>query len=274
MDNKQITIAAICGMLILLMLVISCSRGCSSKKEPRIVTPKPRTTVTTTPSKIDKEDDDRPSYSYSSFSGSRGGNAPSVLTEEDKVEIARSYEENQELMNKLKKKWMDDKLKDPKVSPVAKEQYKLRSNPNFIIGMQAIDNSDYKTAIQNFNEILKDKNTSPVSKHFACSIIMDIAMQLKDPELYFIAARTKGRLEATEDLSILKIEKGTFTLDWCDRVENTLKAKNDPKYFDICVQKKLAGRKEPISIEYREKAKKDVEKDIRFYSEKFKELIE
>ncbi len=274
MDNKQITIAAVCGMLILLTLVIASSRGCSSEKETRTVISKPKTTVTK-PSIIEKEeDDDSPSYSYSSFSGSRGGNAPAVLTEEDKAEIAKSYEENQELMNKLKKKWMEDKLKDPNVSPVAKEQYKLRSNPNFIIGMQAIDNSDYKTAIQNFNEILRDKETSPVSKHFACSIIMDIAMQLKDPELYFIAARTKGRLEATEDLSILKIEKGTFTLDWCDRVENTLKARNDPKYFEICVNQKLKGRKEPISIEFREKAKKDVERDIRNYSEKFKELIE
>ena len=111
--------------------------------------------------------------------------------------------------------------------------------------------SDY----EQFFKILKDKDTSPVSKHFACNMLMDIAMKIKDPELYFIAARAKGKLEATEDLTILGVEKGsTFTLDWCDKVENLLKARNDPKYFDICVKQKLSGRKEPISKDIIEKA--------------------
>ncbi len=274
MDNKQITIIAVCGMLMLLTLVFACSKGCSKKTERKIIT-KPNTYVPPTVKKEEEEEYHQPSYSYSSGFSSSSGDAPAVLTDEDKAELVKKYDENKKILDKLKKEWMEEKLKDPNVSPVAKEQYKLRSNPNFIMGMQAMENNDFKTAITNFSQILKDKETSPISKYFACDTLMDIAMRIKDPELYFIAARAKGKLEATEDLTMLGVEKKNMsTLDWCDKVEKLLKARNDPKYFDMCVKERLANQKEPIPKEVLARAKKQVEKEIKGYSRRFKELIE
>lgn len=272
-ENKNTIIIAVCALCLFMTLIIACSRGCSSKPEKRVVKPIPKKVTTTQIEEPEYKEQYSPSKSSYSYSPSRG-NPPALLSEEDREIIAKKYEENQKLLNKLKKDWFEEKLKDPNLDPVAREQYKLRSNPNFVIGMKAYDNKDYKTAIKSFSQITQDKNASPVSKYFACKSLMEVAVKIKDIELYFIAARLQANLILNEDLSMLGIEKNKKNLEWCDIIENSIRAKNDPKYFDKCVKYKLERYDGEITPEIEEYVKKQVEKDIEHYSEQFKELIE
>ena len=270
MDNNN-TIIAVCVMCLLMTLIFACSRGCSKKEEKKVVVTQPKIF------KQEKEEKKYTEKNYSSSSSSSIGSyakPPALLSRDDKERLEKKYKENREKINKLKKEEIEKQLKDPNLSPVAKEQIKLRTNPSFVKGMYAFKKQDYKTAINSFNEIVKDPNTSPVSKYFACSQLMEVAKRMKDLDLYFIAARMKAKLEAEEDLSMLGVEKGTFSLEWCAKVENSLRAKNDPKYFDICVELKLANVTGEVNPKIRQIAEEEVRKDIKFYSKQFKELIE
>ncbi|MBP5470465.1 MAG: hypothetical protein J6Z11_14615 [Candidatus Riflebacteria bacterium] len=271
-DNK--TIIAVCALCLMMTLLFACSRGCSKKEPKKVVVTPPKNKEVVEFIEEEKEYKEPVTSSRSSRGNSgSSGNPPALLSEEEKAKMAKRDEENLEKLNRLKKEWMEEKLKDPNLSPVAREQYLLRSNPNFVVGMKALENNDFKTAIKNFNEIAQDEKTTPISKYFACKSLMEVAVKMKDFELYFIAARMKAKLEATEDLSMLGVEKNTYSLDWCDKVENTLKARDDPKYFEICVKLKLKKYDE-VTAKMEEKARKDVEKDIKFYTRQFKELIE
>ena len=270
-DNKYLIIAGAVVICMIMAIFLANLRGCSSKRDDKVVVPKPKVATST---KVEKEEEEyrtrpssfkSPSRSFSSY--------PPPPSDQDKERMAKKYEENKKKLKQLKIDWFEEQLKDPNISPLAREQYKFRSNPNFVVGMRAMDNQDYKTAIKSFSEITKDKKASAYSKYYACKALMDCAYKIKDMELYFIAARMSAKLIADEDLSLIGKEKGEFTLEWCDKVENTLKARNDPKYFDICVKRKLANF-DTINDKTREMAKKSVESDIRFYTKKYKELIE
>ena len=276
MDNKQITIAAICGMLLLLTLVFACSRGCGSKETP---TPRPR--VTQQP-KIDnnvpEEEYYEPKSSDSSYSG--GGTSyyiqedaqpPALLTEEDIKNIQRRRAKSREKLSKNAVEWLKNKTNDPRFCQQTLEKYKIKSHQGFVNGSYAFMKKDYKTAIKYFNETIKDSEASVVTKYFALQNMMNIAYETKDLELYFIAARMNALLCAKEDLSVLGIEKSAHQLDWVEKVEKTLRARNDPKYFDECVKMKLDFYKYGMK---KEQAEKEVKKDIEFYSNLYKELLE
>ena len=269
MDNNNIIIA-VCVLCLLMTLLFACSRGCSQKTEKKEVVTQPKIFR---PEKEDKHYSEN-TYSSNSSKSSSYGKPPALLSRDDKERLEKKYKENREKINKLKKEEIEKQLKDPNLSPVAKEQIRLRTNPSFVKGMYAFNKQDYKTAINSFNEIVKDPNTTPISKYFACSQLMEVAKRMKDLDLYFIAARMRAKLEAEEDLSMLGVEKGTFSLEWCAKVENSLRAKNDPKYFDICVELKLANATGEVSPKIRRMAEEEVKKDIKFYSKQFKELIE
>lgn len=297
MENKNTIIAICVGCCLFITLIIACTRGCNSKDKPKIEPPK--TVIPQTTEKKVKKDNNYTNNSYTPYSGGENytnygeesGEPPSLLSEEDKKELIKSYDEDDKLISKLKKEWMENKLKDPNLSEAAKEQFKLRSNPSFLKGMRAYENMEYDQAIIYFNEILKDPNASPVSKYFACMKLMDIGMKKKDIDLYFIAARMRETLKENEDLSAIGMEKSDSLKDWFTKVEYTLKAKNDPTYFEKCVEMKLAktpGKNTDASDELllesikskdfseeksRQWAREQVKKEIQFYSEKYKELI-
>ena len=272
-DNKFIIIAAVVAMCFLMTLLLSCTRGCSSKKDNKVVVTQPKAVTTV---KVEEEEKEyrRASSSYSAPGRSFNAYPPALLSEKDKAELAKRYKENREKLRKKKLENIEKQLNDPNLSPVAKEQIRLRTNPSFVKGMYALDKKDYKVAITSFNEIVKDEKTTPISKYFACSQLMETARRMKDIDLYFIAARIRAKLMADEDLSMLGISKGNDTLEWCNKVEYSLRAKNDPKYYEMCLKLKLANCKEPIPKLIMDKAKKEVDKEIKFYSKQYKELVE
>ena len=100
---------------------------------------------------------------------------------------------------------------------------------------------------------------------------MTIAYETKDLDLYFIAARMNAVMCAKEDLSVLGIKKSDHQLNWVDKVENSIKARNDPKYFEECVKMKMVFYKYGIN---RIEAEREVRKDIKLYTNLYKELIE
>ena len=277
MDNKQITIAAVCGMLMLLLLVFACSKGCGKKETPikkPIVTPKTSTVGTVI-------EDDYHEKEYSSYSSSSGGGSssfyqedaqpPALLTEEDIRNIQRRREKSREKLSKNAIEWLKNKTNDPRFCQQTLEKYKIKSHQGFVNGSYAFMKKDYKNAIKFFNETIKDPNASVITKYFALQNMMNIAYETKDLELYFIAARMNALMCAKEDLSILGIEKSTHQLDWVEKVEKSLKARNDPKYFEECVKMKLDFYKYGMK---REQAEREVKKDIELYSNLYKELIE
>ena len=278
MDNKQITIAAVCGMLMLLLLVFACSKGCGKKETPikkPIVTPKASNVGTVI-------EDDYHEKEYSSYSSSSGGGSsssfyqedaqpPALLTEEDIRNIQRRRERSREKLSKNAIEWLKNKTNDPRFCQQTLEKYKIKSHQGFVNGSYAFMKKDYKTAIKFFNETIKDPNASVITKYFALQNMMNIAYETKDLELYFIAARMNALMCAKEDLSILGIEKSTHQLDWVEKVEKSLKARNDPKYFEECVKMKLDFYKYGMK---REQAEREVKKDIELYSNLYKELIE
>ncbi len=282
-DNKKIIIIAVCCCCLLMTMIIACSKGCGKKEDKKVV-------VVPKQNFINNEDEEIKDYksenSYSSpirssgsssYSDESSGTPPALLTEEEKAEMAKSLEKDIEKINQLKKEWFEKKLKESDNSKTAFEQMKLRSNPSFLKGMNAIEQKDFDTAILSFNEILKDNNATPVSKYFACSKLMDVAMEKKDIDLYFIAARMRANLIMKDDLEVLGIEKDEDAMEWVDKVENTLKARNDKKYYDICVQLKMREIEESgfeVDAETRTEIEQSVDHDIKYYSDLYKELIE
>lgn len=276
MDNKQITIAAICGMLLLLTLVFACSKGCGSKESPI-----KKVTVTHETPKVNtiiEKDYDKTPQSQSSYSGGNSSfyiqedvQPPALLTEEDINNIKKRRQQSREKLNKNAIEWLKNKTNDPRFCQQTLEKYKVKSHQGFVNGSYAFMKKDYKNAIKYFNETIKDPNASVITKYFALQNMMNIAYETKDLELYFIAARMNALMCAKEDLSILGIEKSTHQLDWVEKVEKSLKARNDPKYFAECVKMKLDFYKYGME---KEQAEREVKKDIELYSNLYKELIE
>ena len=278
MDNKQITIAAVCAMLILLTLVFACSKGCEKKESPS-----KRVTVTQENPKdntiIEEDYEEKPSYQSSYSSGGENtsfyvqedAQPPALLTEADIKSIQKRRQKSREKLSKNAVEWLKNKTNDPRFCQQTIEKYKIKSHQGFVNGSYAFMNKDYKTAIKFFNETIKDPEASAITKYFALQNMMNIAYETKDLELYFIAARMNALICAKEDLSILGIEKSTHQLDWVEKVEKSLKARNDPKYFEECVKMKLDFYKYGMK---REQAEREVKKDIELYSNLYKELIE
>ncbi len=196
---------------------------------------------------------------------------PELLSEKEKEKMRKKREKNRKKLRANAKEWLKHKTNDPSLCIQTIEKYKIKSHQGFTNGTVALRNKDYKTAIKYFNETIKDTNASPVTKYFALSNMMTIAQQTKDIKLYFIAARMSAMLCATEDLSALGIKKDTHQLDWVEKVEKTINARNDQKYFEECVKMKMDLYEGGVT---REDAEADVRDDIAFYTNLYKEMLE
>lgn len=274
MDNKN-TIIAISAALILLMLVFACS----TKKEPS--KPKinfPSTQTTTTNQSSNKEDGYRPSRGSSASSHSGGSYytdeskaPPAILTEAEKKVMKERRKKQRIKLAKAAEEWLKHKSNDVSLCDNTREKNKIKSHQGFTNGSYAKRNHDYKTAIKCFSDTYKDENATAYTKYFAACNLKDIARETGDFDLYFIAARMEAKLIATEDLSILNIEKSTLEFDWIDKVETSLKAKKDPKAFEALVKMKMDQYGEGCD---RQEAEEEAKQDIEYYSEMFKELIQ
>ena len=298
LDNKQITIIAVCGMLVLLTLVFACSKGCGKESSSTNKTDSSNTFVEFSGNKNqrsgiskygDKDSDEyssgdsRSSYSGGHSGGSSGSSSSgsssdssdevediTILTEADKARMSKVYEEERKNIEKEAAKWLEEKIKEAD-SPKALEQYKLKANKNFVAGKNARRQKDYKQAIKYFNEVCKDPNSTAVTKYFAISNLMGIAQEMKDLELYFIAVRMNAKLCEKEDLSVLGIEKTHDLFAWANKAEKSLKAQNDRNAYDECVRIKIENSLTKLS---QKEAEKLVNKDIALYSNIFKEFFE
>ncbi len=263
-------------------MLFACSKGCGKKEEKKVVVAPPKLYFQKKEEKKVEvhRPSSSPSHSYSGGGSSSVGDGrpPDLLTEEEKEKKRKKREEERKKIANLKKEMMKKMLEDPNISPDDYEKLKLRSNPSFLKGMAAMENGDYDTSIVSFNEILKDKDATPVSKYFACTELMVVARRKHDFDLYFIAARMRANLIANEDLSVLDFEKDNKAVERINKIESLLKAKNDPKYFDLVVETRLARVSNLPDGEEgkptREQVVERVKKDIEYYSGIFKELVE
>lgn len=283
MDNKA-TIIAVCAALLLLTLVIACSKGCNKPGQQTAPTHFPQQQKVSKSSKTEKDPYEDWGKSPSSVGSSHGGSSysddesaygfesdtvpPDIISEEQKKILEARFKKDDEEITKINEELAQEFLKRTDFTAKQMEQLKLRTNKNFVTGMNAYKEKDYKTAVKNFNVLAQDKTASPVSRYFAISGIMDTALAMHDVELYFLAARMRAALAATEDLTLIGIHKNTDSLDWVEKVENTLKAsKNDKKSYNKCIQLKMDKGYT------KETAERMVAKDIEFYTNKFKELL-
>lgn len=282
LDNKA-TIIAVCAALLLLTLVFACSKGCSTKpstgtKSAFKTTPKTQTAVTKDKHKYD---DFRP-MSSSAGSGHSGSyyeetseddkTPPALISEEEKKRMKKFDAEEEEAMKKSAAEWLQNKLADSSLSAKTREQWLLKANQSYNDGKNARKRKDYKSAIKHFNDILKDEKATPVTKYFALYNLMGCAQEMKDLELFFIAARMRAKLVATEDLTVVGVEqKNTDQLVWCDKVEAALKAKDNPAKFDEAVMLKMNEHNGELE---RETAEASVKRDIEFYTKLFKDFYE
>ena len=255
------------------------SRGCKEDKRPSNVyfptTPKQNKTD----SEKKENNNDYPSYDGGSgFSQSSSYtyeeevvSPPALLTKEDKAKMKKKREESRRKLRENADIWLKSKTNDPSLSIQTLEKYKIKSHQGFTNGTVALRSKDYNTAIKYFNETVKDKDASAVTKYFALSNMMVIAQKTKDIKLYLLAARMSALLCATEDLSALGIPKSNHQLEWVEKVENTILARNDKKYFEKCVQLKMDFYGAGVT---REDAEADVREDIAFYTDLYKEMLE
>ena len=211
-------------------------------------------------------------YSSESSDDSIEDNKPlTILTDEESAQMIAEYKKQEEILEREAAKLLEEQLKKAD-SPKAIEQYKLKSNKNYVAGKNARRRKDYEQAIKLFNEVCKDPNSSPVTKYFAISNLMGIAQEMKDLELYFIAARMNAALCAKEDLKVLGIEKTNDLFEWANKVEMSLKARDDKTAFDECVRVKIENYK--LKKLSQKEAEELVRKDIKLYSNIYKEFFE
>ncbi len=209
-------------------------------------------------------------YSFGYYEASKV-QPPALLTEEDIKSLKKRRDAKRELIQKNAVEWLKNKTSDPNFCQETIEKYKIRSHQGFVNGTYAFMHEDYDAALKFFNETIKDSEASAITKYFAIQNIMKIAYKKKDFELFFIAARMNATMCATGDLALLGIKKDTHQLEWVEKVERSLRARNNQKYFEECVQAKLDYYQDGIN---REEAEKEVKKDIALYSDLYKELIE
>lgn len=285
MENRQITIIAISAALAFLLLIFACSRGCNKTTEKKIQVIKQTSTNDGDSEDYSREDKDYSSMSsYGSSSGGSSGSyydeyddneektPPPLISEEEKLRMKKFDKEEDERMRQAAAEWLQEKLADKSISAKTREQYLLKANQSFNDGMLARKRKDYRSAIKHFNNILQDEKATPITKYFALYNLMGCAQETKDLELFFIAARLRAKLVATEDLSIIGIEeKNTDQITWCNKVEAALKAKDNPAKFDEAVRLKIAEFDGELE---REKAEASVKRDIEFYTKLFKDFYE
>ncbi len=287
MDNKNSIIIAVCAACLLLTIIISCSRGCgkTSKTTTGFSQSETSSGKTTTKTK-NQEDYGFPTGSYSgggnynngggyvpdySSMESDNGAPPALLSADDKAEMLKFNEEEAKRLQEEAEEWLSNKLKDKSLSAKTIEQYKLKQNQNFNNGMVARYEKNYERAIKEFNEILKDDTASSITKYFALYNLMSIAQELGDLDLFFIAARMRGKLVAEEDLSVIGLEKTNSEIIWAQEAELSLKAKDNNDAFEKLVALKIENFKGKLD---RATAEASAKRSIKKYTKLFKDFIE
>ncbi len=261
-------------------MLFACSKGCSSRNEPQNFV---RKVVPNKEKPVEEEEniekDSGKGSKTSNFGrNSRHGNIssslyardygtpPPMLTNKDKEIMKEIRERNRKKREEYAEKWFEEKLKDASLSDKTREQYLIKSNKSYVSGKIAMKHKDYKTAMNEFNSILKDQKATPVTKFFAIQNLMICAHSLKDLNLFFSFARMRAKLIETEDLSTLNIEKSDFYSKWINDVEYALKVKDKKCSFDEAVQFKI--QQEKID---EKSARIKVEEDVEYYSKMFKD---
>ena len=286
MDNRN-TLIAISLCFLFLCLVFAGVRGCtknSDSKLPNIVKKQVNNTTA-------QKEKDKTGYSHSYDSGANTGyystssssdnyyedaddthtTPPAILSKSEKEAMERKRQDKKEKIRKAAIEWLKQKTSNTALCQQTIERYKVKSHQGFANGTVALRNKDYKTALNYFNQTVKDPEATAITKYFAINNMMIIAQRMKDIELYFIAARMNAALCAKEDLTLLGIQKNSNHLEWVNRVEKTIKARNDKTAFQECVQAKLDEYQSSID---RSEAEMKVREEIEYYTELYKEMLE
>ena len=100
---------------------------------------------------------------------------------------------------------------------------------------------------------------------------MSIAQELGDLDLFFIAARMRGKLVAEEDLSVIGLEKTNSEIIWAQEAELALKAKDSNDAFEKLVALKIEKFEGNLD---RATAEASAKRSIKKYTKLFKDFIE
>ncbi|GAB1355307.1 hypothetical protein MASR1M12_40510 [Erysipelotrichia bacterium] len=159
-----------------------------------------------------------------------------ICSKDELEQIKKDKEEAMAELVKAKEEWIQNKINDESLDITTREKYKLLNNQQLANGTMYMRQKRYSDAVKQFNEVVNDETATPLTRYFALESIENIAKILKNKELYFTAARMRGKLVATEDLSVIGQEKKTDYIDWIDESEKLLNAKSKPEVYDRLLQ--------------------------------------
>ncbi len=175
-----------------------------------------------------------PIRATTSFSSSVSSAEPheEICSKDELEQIKKDKEAAQAELVKAKEEWIQNKINDESLDITTREKYKLLNNQQLANGTMFMRQKNYTDAVKQFNEVVNDETATPLTKYFALESIENIAKILKNKELYFTAAKMRGKLVATADLSVIGQQKKTDYLDWINESEKLLSAKANPEVYN------------------------------------------
>lgn len=170
-----------------------------------------------------------------SSSSKKASDSKSRITDEQRLKILAF----QEKARKEQQEWIKNHIKEliekPNTPPKIKIKAQLMENKHYVSAYKAHKNRDFDLAINEYLEVLKDKNTSPEIQYITAEYLLDCAQFTGNLELFLKIIKLKGTLMATKDLSALNVKKSDDYLKWTDEFEGYMKARTDSSFKDKLV---------------------------------------
>ncbi|GAB4269836.1 MAG: hypothetical protein Kow0029_06120 [Candidatus Rifleibacteriota bacterium] len=163
------------------------------------------------------------------------------------------------------KRWIDKKVNDETLSEKTREKYRLRSISTYVSGLSAYKAKDYRKAVKDLFDSMKDPKASDVSRYMALMYIRSAALEMGDFELFLEATRAQAVLAAEKDLAVLGITRSDSGIKFVEKLEMIYKMKKDPSEFNRRVEEIMS--KNNVREEYRKRVEDALKKEIEEYDE-------
>ena len=208
------------------------------------------------------------SYYSSSTTNRKKSSSKSQITDDQRKRILAFQEKARKEQQEWIKEHIKKLLENPNTPAKIKIKAQLMENKNYVNAYKAHKNHDYKSAISSYLEVLKDKNSSPETQYITVEYLLDCAQFTGDLDLFLKLIKIKGTLMATEDLSVLNVEKSDTYLKWTEEFTDYMKARSDPSYKDELIDK-FAKR----TLRNRSDAERVLNDRIVMYENLYKDLL-
>lgn len=206
-------------------------------------------------------------YSRSSFTSSSipAGQVGSPFSKAELEEMNEREKKAELEVLAAQKRWIDKKVNDETLSEKTREKYRLRSISTYVSGLSAYKAKDYRKAVKDLFDSMKDPKASDVSRYMALMYIRSAALEMGDFELFLEATRAQAVLAAEKDLAVLGITRSDSGIKFVEKLEMIYKMKKDPSEFNRRVEEIMS--KNNVREEYRKRVEDALKKEIEEYDE-------